>query len=109
MGERGSGRGLVPFSAWRERVRELANSSDGPSHMMVRRVVERADRILARLEGTSDVLDRAARLELRILEKLEPIVDDLGKLVKLQLAQALGRPRDVGRDPDQDEIIDVTE
>lgn len=98
---------MVPFAAWRERVRELATSSDGPSQAMVRLVAERADRILAKLEGTSEVLDKAARLELRILQKLEPIVDDLGALVKLQLAQALGRPPRE-RDP-QDEIIDVTE
>lgn len=102
-------RSLVPFGPLRERVRELANrSADGASHTLVRAVAERADRILARLEGTSEVLDKVARTELRILEKLEPIVDDLGKLVKLQLAQALGRaPREDARR--EDEVIDVTE
>lgn len=113
--------GIIPsdFGMLRAKVREIAERA-GSSESLVRAVAERADRILQRLEGTSEVLEKAARLELRILEKLEPIVDDLGTLVRVQLAQALGRPvgerrggpsgRDGGRDerPD-DAIIDVTD
>jgi hypothetical protein len=93
---------------------------------MVQAVARRADALLARLEDTTTVLDKAARVQLRILEKLEPIVDDLGVLVRAQLAQTLGRPgRDGGRDDGRaqsprdgrseaerardDEVIDVTD
>jgi hypothetical protein len=114
--------GIIPtdIGALRAKVRGFAERS-GSSDVVLRAVVERADRILQRLEGTSEVLEKAARIELRILEKLEPIVDDLGQLVRVQLAQALGRPvregdgsrakgRDAGRDKDEDDdIIDVTE
>jgi len=108
--------GIIPtdIGALRAKVRGFAERS-GSSDVVLRAVVERADRILQRLEGTSEVLEKAARLELRILEKLEPIVDDLGQLVRAQLAHALGRPvgegesrRANGRDED-DDIIDVTD
>lgn len=105
----------------RSRVRALAERGARES-VLVRKVAERADRILARLEGTSEVLDQAARLELRILQKLEPIVDDLGQLVRAQLALTLGRdpagavgaarsgrPAASRGGGDDDDIIDVTE
>ncbi len=113
--------GIIPtdIGALRAKVRGFAERS-GSSDVVLRAVVERADRILQRLEGTSEVLEKAARLELRILEKLEPIVDDLGQLVRVQLAQALGRPvregstgRSNGRsgadEVEDDDIIDVTD
>lgn len=107
-------RSLFP-AALRERVRAIAERSpEGVSHAMVQAVARRADRLLARLEDTSEVLDRAARVQLRILEKLEPIVDDLGVLVRAQLTQSLGRSgRGGGRSEAErardGEIIDVTE
>jgi len=109
--------GIIPsdFGMLRAKVREISERA-GSSESFVRAVAERADRILQRLEGTSEVLEKAARLELRILEKLEPIVDDLGTLVRVQLAQALGRPvgerrgGPSGRDERHgDAIIDVTD
>lgn len=111
MGERRSGLPAV----LRARVRALADrSSEGVSHAMVQAVARRADALLARLEDTTAVLDRAARLQLRILEKLEPIVDDLGVLVRAQLAQTLGRSgREAGRSDAEvareAEVIDVTD
>lgn len=112
MGERRSS-GLP--AVLRERVRALADrSSEGVSHAMVQAVARRADALLARLEDTTAVLDRAARVQLRILEKLEPIVDDLGVLVRAQLEQTLGGARKkAGRDEAEgkrdDEVIDVTD
>jgi len=111
--------GLIPtdMGTLRSKVRALAERS-GASDALVRKVAERADRILQRLEGTSEVLEKAARLELRILEKLEPIVDDLGMLVRVQLAQTLGRPvpsgppekgDGTGANRADDDIIDVTD
>ncbi len=47
------------------------------------------------LDSTAKVLDRVARTELALLQKLEPIVEDLGRLVRLQLDEArrrLGSP-----------------
>lgn len=97
-------RGLSLYSL-RERVRHLAERQV-PDGALVRAVAERAGRVLARLEGTAEVLEQVARLELRILQKLEPIVDDLGRLVRAQVAQTLGRqePERAARDED---IIDV--
>ncbi|HRE90564.1 MAG TPA: hypothetical protein PK095_15640 [Myxococcota bacterium] len=84
------------------------------SHAMVQAVARRADALLARLEETTAVLDRAARVQLRILEKLEPIVDDLGVLVRAQLVQTLGRTGRTDtererRSSPEEEVIDVTD
>jgi len=76
---------------------------EGPSGALQRRVAARVERVLA-------VAERAAALELRLLERLEPIVENLGELVRMQLEEARAAraarhgeaPK--GRDP---RIIDV--
>ena len=61
-------------------------------------------------ERARGLIDEASQLELKLLRKLEPIIDDLGELVRLELDEArtrLGREpqrRDGGRQP---EVIDV--
>jgi len=76
------------------------------------RTLARVESLAARLERTAEVVDRVARAELKILEKLEPIVDDLGRLVRLELDEArrrvLGRSHASGRsDAPDPTIIDV--
>jgi hypothetical protein len=75
-----------------ERLREAAERlPSDPLQAMTLRVIGRAERIFEQLESTARVLDKVARTELDILRKLEPIVDDLGSLVKLQLEEARRR------------------
>lgn len=81
-------------------VERLPNEA---SQAVALRVIGQAERVLGQLEATARVLDKVARAELSLLEKLEPIVDDLGRLVRLQLEDA--RRRMTGGEPPA--IIDV--
>ncbi|MCB9730673.1 MAG: hypothetical protein H6744_09020 [Deltaproteobacteria bacterium] len=75
------------------------------------RVLARAERVMGRLEGVAQTLEAAARAEMRLLERMAPIVDDLGELVRHTLDEARERrglaPRRRGRPADEDRIIDV--
>lgn len=99
--------------ALRARFKRAIESLPAGGREAGQRVLARVDALAARLERTAEVLDKVARVELSILEKLEPIVDDLGRLVRLELDEArrrvLGRapssaPHERGSDPT---IIDV--
>lgn len=74
------------------------------------RTLDRAERVLQRLEGAAGTLETAARLELELLRRLAPIVDDLGELVRHTLDEARERrglkPRGPGHRPPPD-VIDV--
>jgi hypothetical protein len=72
--------------------------------MLAERLVARADRVFERLEAVSIIAEKVAHTELRILERLEPIVEDLGALVRLELEEALKRR---GRKAKDDRVIDV--
>ena len=75
-----------------ERLRGVAERlPNEASQALALRVIATAERVLGQLEATAQVLDKVARAELAILEKLEPIVDDLGHLVRLQLDEARRR------------------
>jgi len=76
-----------------ERVRtELARpESDALLHAAALRLTDRAERVLDRLDDTARVLEQLARTELAIVERLLPIVDDLGALVRLTLQDARKR------------------
>lgn len=68
--------------------------------------------LAVRAEGVLGVMERVANLELQLLERLSPIVDNLGELVKLQLEEAreARRHRHGGDPPKADgrqTIIDV--
>lgn len=92
---------LLP--ALRARLGEIAHSP-GPAQMLAERLVARADRVFERLEAVSIIAEKVAHTELRILERLEPIVEDLGALVRLELEEALKRR---GRKAKDDRVIDV--
>ena len=79
----------------RERLRSAmsrlpAGSGDALQELALR-TLERADRVMGQLESTAGVLDKVAHLQLAVMQKLEPIVDDLGRLVRLQLDEARRR------------------
>lgn len=77
------------------------------SQALAQRVIDQAERVLVQLEATAQVLDKVARTELAILEKLEPIVDDLGRLVRLQLEETRQRLTGAGQRRPPPAIIDV--
>ena len=89
--------------ALRERMQALAQRlPDERMQALAERALARADRIFDQLENTAKVLDKVAHSQLSLLEKLDPIVDDLGRLVRLQLDDA--RRRLTGAQPP---VIDV--
>lgn len=77
-----------------ERVRtRLAERGDPDSAGRGRalRLADQAERVLDRLDDTARVLERVARAELALVERMLPIIDDLGALVKLTLEDARRR------------------
>ncbi|MFT7579535.1 MAG: hypothetical protein ACI9MR_001201 [Myxococcota bacterium] len=88
---RGS-RALVPARRWIDRARNRLTVEDGEgasaADRLAMRLFARADRIFDRLEETSVTLDRVAKTQESVMERLVPIVEDLGELVQLRLKQA---------------------
>ena len=62
-------------------------SSDRARELLVRR----AHGVLDRFDRVGETMQRVADLQLDVMERLRPIVDDLGELVKLSLDEARGR------------------
>ncbi len=78
--------GFLP--SLRRQLVEMTNR--GPAGELL---AHRVERIFDRLETVSVIVEQVAKTELRILERLEPIMDDVGALVKLQLEEAKRRVR----------------
>jgi len=71
------------------------------------RILSRTERVVDRLEGAAETLQTVARLELALLRRMAPIVEDLGELMRHTLDDARER-RGLGpRAPRTAEIIDV--
>ena len=62
-----------------------------PRDVLEARVLARAEGLLGRLEAVRDGLQRVTQLQEKILERLLPVVDDLGELVRHQLDEARQR------------------
>ena len=71
--------------------RFLARVPDGALRDATERLVARADQVMEQLARTSAIMERVAEAELSIVQRLGGVVDDLGQLVKLQLADARRR------------------
>ena len=54
-------------------------------------LLNRANSVMDRFEQVGDTMQKVADLQLEVMEKLRPIVDDLGELVKLSLDEARQR------------------
>lgn len=71
------------------------------------RILARTERVVGRLEGAAETLETVAKLELTLLRKMAPIVEDLGELMRHTLDEARERrglrPR-ANREP---RVIDV--
>ncbi|MCA9515739.1 MAG: hypothetical protein KC635_12405 [Myxococcales bacterium] len=93
----------------RDAIDALPISGDTLVERAALRVMARAEGVLDRLEGVSRTMEKVADAQLTLTEKLGPIVDDLGELVRLQLDDA--RARLLGRPPRRHErppvVVDV--
>lgn len=61
--------------------------------------LDRAERVLDTLDRAALTLERVARVELALVERLVPIVEDLGELVRHELDDARRRRADRGQPP----------
>ncbi|PIE19196.1 MAG: hypothetical protein CSA66_02810 [Proteobacteria bacterium] len=100
-------RALPATRALLERVRGALSRADGGDGEVVRaaalRVVGRAERLFDRLDRTARTMERVAEVELGLVERLVPIVEDLGELVRLSVIDArrrLGLPADTPANTD---------
>ncbi len=76
---------LKPFRGLRRWLSEEAGRAIAtPTDALRNRIAQRAERVLG-------LVERAAALEVQLLERLAPIVDNLGELVRLQLEEARSR------------------
>jgi|GEM_PF-3025308 len=92
-----------------ERLREAASRLPGdPVQALALRAIGRAERVFEQLESTAKVLDKVAHAQLKVLEKLDPIVDDLGRLVRLQLEDARRRLGGSRTEAPEPEVIEGT-
>jgi hypothetical protein len=71
------------------------------------RLLARTERVMERLDGVVGVLETVARLEVDILKRMVPIVDDLGELVRHSLDDARRR-RSLARKATGHPVIDVS-
>lgn len=55
------------------------------------RVLAQAERLLDRLDGVTRTLQKVADVELKVIERMVPIVEDLGELVRHTLDEARER------------------
>lgn len=110
------GRRLLSMVERRLIARRGASGEQTPSEIAVDRAstafVQRAHGVMDRLDGVAATLERVAAVELKVVERLVPIVDDLGELVRLTLNEARERqglsPKRVGRVEPSATVIDVT-
>jgi hypothetical protein len=75
-------RGLVAWAQTR-----LAERGDDEASRLGLAVLRRAEGIMERLDGVAVTLQKVANLELALAERLVPIVDDLGALVRESLQE----------------------
>ena len=57
------------------------------------RFIRRAEQVMDRLDSVARTMEKVAQVELQIVERLVPIVDHLGELVKYALDDARTRRR----------------
>jgi len=105
-----------PYKLARRLRGALADAARRPTDDAMRgismRVLSRAEGVLDHLERAARTIEKVAKVELDIVERLVPIVEDLGELVRLNLEEArarLGRRPHRPAEPDrEDDVIDVT-
>ena len=63
-------------------------------------LLKRAHRVIERFDRVGETMQKVADVQLEVMERLRPIVDDLGELVKLSLVDARRRLDTNSRDAD---------
>ena len=71
------------------------------------RILERTERVVGRLEGAAETLQTVAKLELALLRRMAPIVEDLGELMRHTLDDARERRGLSPRGQYHEQVIDV--
>ena len=71
------------------------------------RILTRTERVVGRLEGAAETLETVAKLELKLLRKMAPIVEDLGELMRHTLDEARERRGLRPRGTREPRVIDV--
>jgi hypothetical protein len=95
-----------PTSALITRLRGALQSpdTDADTREIGLRILSRTERVVGRLEGAAETLQTVAKLELALLRRMAPIVDDLGELMRHTLDEARERR---GLGPRAPKIIDI--
>ena len=85
-----------------------AQDMDQDTRELGLRILARTEKVMTRLEGAAETLETVAKLELALIRKMVPIVEDLGELMRHTLDDARERrglnPRRGSRGS---EVIDV--
>jgi len=85
-----------------------APNVDEDTRDLGQRILARTERVVGRLEGAAETLESVAKLELALLRRMAPIVEDLGELMRHTLNEARER-RGLGpRGTREPKVIDVT-
>ena len=87
-----------------QRALESAET-DPEARELGRAILTRAERAMGHLEGASQTLETAARLQLSILRRMVPIVEDLGELVRHSLEDARERRGGVERQSKGQQVV----
>ena len=80
---------------------------DGEARDLSLRILSRTERVVGHLEVAAETLEAVAKLELRLLRKMVPIVEDLGELLRHTLDDARERRGLSERGTRPTEVIDV--
>jgi hypothetical protein len=84
-----------------------AQDMDADTRDVGRRILTRTERVVGHLEGAAQTLETVAKLELSLLRRMVPIVEDLSELMRHTLDEARQRRGLSPRGHRQSHVIDV--
>jgi hypothetical protein len=84
-----------------------AQDLDVGTRELGRRILNRTERVVGHLEGAAETLETVAKLELSLLRRMVPIVEDLSELMRHTLDEARQRRGLSPRGPHNGQVIDV--
>lgn len=84
-----------------------AQELDVDTRELGNRILNRTERVVGHLEGAAETLETIAKLELSLLRRMVPIVEDLGELMRHTLDDARQRRGLSPRGHHRDDVIDV--
>ncbi|MGB0588079.1 MAG: hypothetical protein ACPGU1_00225 [Myxococcota bacterium] len=84
-----------------------AQELDVDTRELSNRILNRTERVVGHLEGAAETLETIVKLELSLLRRMVPIVEDLGELMRHTLDDARQRRGLSPRGHHRDDVIDV--